>query len=520
MPGRLPIVYVRGFAGDTRSINQAVDDPFYGFNLGSTHVRVAGDGSPIFYQFESPLLRLMSEMGYQLHVDGGQEAYLDRQPDGGVAEATVWIHRFYDAAATTWSPGGRESRPFQLEDAAADLFGLVGKVLRKTGANRVHLVAHSMGGLICRSMIQRVIPDLQLRAADFPDRQLRAADFVDRLFTYATPHGGIEFDFGFGILEAVRDEFGIGGAEIFGPERMYSYLTASSERKDRVPGDWDARVNPDEHNFPLDRIFCLIGTNAEDYEVALGLPARAVGTKSDGLVQIENALVSDEGKVAANHAYVHRSHSGRYGIVNSEEGYQNLVRFLFGDVKVTADLVDLQLPRADELTWQAETQVAVRGLPVLMHEQTAAHHCPVLIEEDRPEEAADRPVPLVTSYLWTEKARPHRGGGAMRYTVHVRLLSLRERNRMFLWDDHTEQTTDFDDTLVIDVEQRDAGLVAWANWASQIPVPLRDYVPEEGSRLTDADPQDGAWLARVPLPEAGRFLGANAAVTLTLRPVG
>lgn len=33
-------------------------------------------------------------------------------------------------------------------------------------------------------------------------------------------------------------------------------------------------------------------------------------------------------------AYAFRSHSGFFGIVNSEEAYQNLARFLFGDVRV------------------------------------------------------------------------------------------------------------------------------------------------------------------------------------------
>lgn len=37
-------------------------------------------------------------------------------------------------------------------------------------------------------------------------------------------------------------------------------------------------------------------------------------------------------------AYAFRSHSGYYGIVNSEESYQNLVRFLFGDVRVDIHL--------------------------------------------------------------------------------------------------------------------------------------------------------------------------------------
>jgi hypothetical protein len=48
----LPIIYVRGFAGGTRGIDKAVDDPFYGFNEGSTHVRIGAHGNARFYQFE------------------------------------------------------------------------------------------------------------------------------------------------------------------------------------------------------------------------------------------------------------------------------------------------------------------------------------------------------------------------------------------------------------------------------------------------------------------------------------
>jgi hypothetical protein len=75
METKLPIVYVRGYAGTTSGINSQVDDPFYGFNLGSTHVRVGGDGDPIFYQFESPLLRLMIDEDYELLVKGSQQQY-------------------------------------------------------------------------------------------------------------------------------------------------------------------------------------------------------------------------------------------------------------------------------------------------------------------------------------------------------------------------------------------------------------------------------------------------------------
>ena len=54
-----------------------------------------------------------------------------------------------------------------------------------------------------------------------------------------------------------------------------------------------------------------------------------VGPKSDGLVQIEHAYVR-----GAHRAFVYKSHSGSYGEVNSEEGYQNLRRFLFGRWRV------------------------------------------------------------------------------------------------------------------------------------------------------------------------------------------
>ena len=72
-----------------------------------------------------------------------------------------------------------------------------------------------------------------------------------------------------------------------------------------------------------------MGTNHDDY----GLARFAVGPMSDGLVRISNAYVADTPR-----AFVHRSHSGHYGIVNSEDGYQNLRRFFFGNVRLDAFL--------------------------------------------------------------------------------------------------------------------------------------------------------------------------------------
>ena len=119
-----------------------------------------------------------------------------------------------------------------------------------------------------------------------------------------------------------------------------------------------------------------------------------MGPKSDGLVQIDNAYVR-----GANRTFVHRSHSGRYGEVNSEEGYQNLRRFLFGTRKATVRLVNSTLPPStspDVLdVWQAEVGVSIRGLPVLIDDQTAAHYCPVELGKVAGDQRAGRcPRPL------------------------------------------------------------------------------------------------------------------------------
>ncbi|MFD9544631.1 esterase/lipase family protein [Streptomyces sp. NPDC060022] len=496
MPGRekLPIVYVRGFAGDTSGINNVVMDPFYGFNEGSTHVRVGAGNRPSFHQFESPLLRLHLDEGYSILVEGGQEAYLDTHES--VPPDSVWVHRFYDVSANTWDGTAEE---FRLEDAAADLLRLVDKIRAKSGAPRVHLVAHSMGGLICRCLVQKILPDLGRDPAEC----------VDKLFTYGTPHGGITFEAGFGLFEKVRDAIGINGADIFGPQRMYEYLTpkAALDPNGRPEG-WRARDMPERGTgaplaFPRHRVFCLVGTNPTDYEVAFGLSSAAVGSRSDGLVQIENAYVP-----GAHRAYLHRSHSGRYGLVNSEEGYQNLRRFLFGDRKVVAELVGHRLPSDRTATWQAEAQLSVRGLPVLIHERSTAHWCPVQLSSSDPQDT----VPLTTTFLCSS-LRPGDGSGTMRYALHLRILSLRERDGFLSFGDHLEQTADFDDILVIDV-----GKGTWAAWNSLIPGAIRDHEPS-GAPVADEDSSTGVWVAGIPLPESATpILGEQARIRLTVTP--
>ncbi|MFE3247238.1 hypothetical protein [Streptomyces sp. NPDC059209] len=291
------------------------------------------------------------------------------------------------------------------------------------------LVAHSMGGLVCRCLLQKILPDLNREPTDY----------VEKLFTYGAPHGGIAFDVGFGLLEKIRDVTGISGADFFGPQRMYEFLTPASEVDPQGrPDSWSPRDVPEGDGvFPRHRVFCLVGTDPKDYDVAHGLSSAAVGARSDGLVQIENAYVP-----GAYRAYVHRSHSGRYGLVNSEEGYQNPRRFLFGDRKVEAALVDHQLASEDGVTWQAEVQLSVRGLPIVMHEQLASHWCPIQLSAQQADDPPDGAVPLATTFLCGDLSRPP-GAETMRYALHMRILSLREHHGFLSFGDHLERTADF-----------------------------------------------------------------------------
>src|SRR5262249_54994844 len=161
---------------------------------------------------------------------------------------------------------------------------------------------------------------------------------------------------------------------------------------------------------------------ARDYEVAYGLSKRTVGPQSDGLVQIVNAYVKD-----AHRAYVHRSHSGRYGIVNSEEGYQNLQRFLFGDVKIKALLANVNIrSKATDTFYQGEVRVSLRQLPTLVHEQTIGHYCPIVFK------ASEHTYPIFTAFLLPHQ---HKDQNRARYAIGLELHSFKQKDHLFSFED-------------------------------------------------------------------------------------
>lgn len=354
-----PIIYVRGFAATSGEIEDTVSDPYMGFNIGSTRARKGWTGETQRFYFESPLVRLMGEHQYDdLYYDGVDKLGIGNE---AVPYRCVVIHRYYDEASNVFGSG--DTPP--ITHFAQGLNDLILNLKRKILANpenikngvtaenfRVYLVAHSMGGLVCRAFLQNVNLSSQ-----------EARDAVDKLFTYATPHNGIDMR----IVRNVPGWLTFGDVDNFNRDRMAQYLNlpAGIDDVSEVRG------------FPPDRIFNLVGTNPKDYRVLAGASAWAAGDESDGLVRIENATTHGKGadgkEISSPRAFVHRSHSGYYGIVNSEEGYQNLTRFLFGKLRIDGvlDIDDITLPtevdkqmkdgRQVRASYQFEVAVSIRG---------------------------------------------------------------------------------------------------------------------------------------------------------------
>lgn len=410
-----PIIYVRGFAGTQGEIEETVGDPYMGFNVGSTKARQVWDGKMRRFYFESPLVRLKDEAIWHstaaglvptdlryddVYVDGEDltaphpdDATRPLRRDIALPYQSIVILRYYDDASADFGDGRNDHPIEQFAKGLSDLILRLRALVCRPGRNglrpalqvdngvapeefKVYLVAHSMGGLVCRAFLQN--PKLGA------DEARRA---VDKVFTYATPHNGID-------LKVVRNVPGwsaLGEATNFNRERMAGYLA--------LPADSQSVASLG--GFPPERVFNLVGTNPADYLVLKGLSSWAVGESSDGLVRMDNATTwgaatdGSGGTVHSPCAYVNRSHSGHYGIVNSEEGYQNLTRFLFGAVRADGhlDVADLRLPaevqqaydkdpESVRASYHFEVVAALRGTRWELHRRVLRENSAILRSYD------------------------------------------------------------------------------------------------------------------------------------------
>ncbi len=335
---RLPIVYVRGYAGPTASLDVAVDDPFYGFNSGATHVRVGGRRRrrerPRGVVVDLPVLRRGCD-----HIRAAPARKRDRR----------LLRRAHQAVTADG---------FDIEKAAAGLYDLIALIRLKTGAPRVHLGAHSM---VVRCRMQKIC-FLRIPLA----MSGRRPGNWWRSFSPTGPRtAGSRFSLMRWTGPSRRS--GRPGPTFSHRRRCMATFTRRLLLVTFLhPGRRDPQAIP-ASVFAAGDVFCLIGTDPKDY----GLSRVVVGPKSDGLVLIEHAYLR-----GAHRAYVYKSHSGTYGEVNSEVGYQNLRRFLFGRWQVGVGLAGSP-PTPPPTTshgryGRADMRLAIRGLPVVISEQLAA----------------------------------------------------------------------------------------------------------------------------------------------------
>jgi len=437
-----PIIYVRGYAMTQSEIAATVATPYMGFNLGATKTRQDWQGKTVRHIFESPLVRLMKDHGYRdIYADGSEI-------QGTLPERSIVIYRYYEQADEDLGSGELPG----IVDAAKGLRDLIHTLRDRTcgqdaaarAAFRVYLVAHSMGGLVCRCFLQN-------------DKVSKKADraLVDKVFTYATPHNGIE------IAGVNTPRFlGLRDMNNFNRTIMAKYLglAGKPERVDSLDGKFDP-----------DRFFCLVGTNHKDYDTAFGLSAKLAGEMSDGLVKIENATVR-----GAPRAFVHRTHSGPYGIVNSEDGYQNLVRFLFGDLRVTGtmEVDELPLPpsvrqakeqgKPIEASYYFEATVAPRGTAFYkLTERRKETHSAVLRQFDQmlrlDKAGLDKPrwPVLFSAFLDTRNITT---GNTVVFTVELTVSTTGYTIDNTLWlDQHVEGEYLYRDTLTLRASLGDDG---------------------------------------------------------------
>lgn len=185
-----PIIYVRGYAMTQAEIDGTTADPFCGFNVGSTVYRAVPDRNrpPRKYIFESPVIRLVSDFNYQDVYEDGYDILDPEWLDNSnkLSSRSIIIYRYYDEASQLLGSG----KTPEIETFSQKLGELIIKVRDLVCANpsneitpdtfRCYLVAHSMGGLVCRGLLHNPANDPQ-----------NTRQYVDKFFTYATPHNEI-----------------------------------------------------------------------------------------------------------------------------------------------------------------------------------------------------------------------------------------------------------------------------------------------------------------------------------------
>jgi hypothetical protein len=443
-----PIVYVRGYAMTPSERQDTFNDTYYGFSATSVEKREAPP--PRHFEvdvFEGQLIRLMKmkQYGYADSANTGLQDF------SGNPSRSLWVCRFYDE-----DQHSQETR--QIPDHAEDLRKLVCEQIPARlkeckvdlGPNdqdyKVILIAHSMGGLVCRTLIQNLLPSKNQN----PKR------WVHRLVTLGTPHKGIDLGHVPDFIENMATSWlNVFGSKIFETKNMLRYLKLP-------PKGYEANSLGDPDNeltFPVKRCLSIIGSDYRSYGVVKAL----TGAFSDGLVKQDRAYVVAGPKPAKDTPYlpermcywanIHRAHSGYRGIVNSYESYENIQRFLFGDTRIEVALEDIAISstagEGERLYYDFEFAYSIRNTGVYLHrrQQDPCENAE-RIEGIKLPARLELHTGFMNSKLRDPKDRSH-------FSIKLRVVERRVKDKL-LWDKEYPDRPIYNETLEIGVGSPDA----------------------------------------------------------------
>jgi pimeloyl-ACP methyl ester carboxylesterase len=190
-----PIIFVHGLTGSSRAWTLDPDDEHYGvveflqsnFNWGSRHTLHfclnQTDGTAVFGGDELP------DYPGTYHDDDV------RYWSGDVAKGNIYLLNFFvnragEPFTTINFSGQTESHAAAIMKQGYAIGIAIGKVLEATGADKVVLVGHSMGGLAIREYLQRKWSDgAHPWWATMPG-DTTPRHHVAKVVTIGTPHGG------------------------------------------------------------------------------------------------------------------------------------------------------------------------------------------------------------------------------------------------------------------------------------------------------------------------------------------
>ncbi|MDQ2694814.1 MAG: hypothetical protein M3Z21_05440, partial [Pseudomonadota bacterium] len=262
------------------------------------------------------------------------------------------------------------------------------------------------------------------------------------------------------------------------------------------------------YSFPIKRCLCIIGSDYKSYN----LVRVATGNYSDGLVKQDHAYLvagvkpQNSEKPYGYHAdqrcywaNVHRAHSGRHGIVNSYESYENIRRFLFGNIKAEIYLDNLKILTKKEgnidYSYDFEFLFSIRESNAYLH-RVEQQECENALRLKRGE------VPgrlfLHTGFMNSQLKEPD--ADFSRFYFEFRIIERRVEDGL-IWDTEYPHRPIYQESVEIrvgDIDKDNPGNEADYRWLSE---------GDKWRRLDPEDPDAKEKVFRFPLRKAASVKG-------------